>query len=248
MSNAPAPAVYFFLDFDGTITTDDVVDRVLEKFADARWKDVEAEWVAGKIGSRECLERQVAFLNASPEDVRAELKKIGVDPGFVDFLRAAERLGVPAAIVSDGFDFFIEEILRETLKDIPHLLKAVPIYSNTLKFEDGRWKPSFPHDVMCHHGCANCKPVIMKKLATRVDTIVLVGDGLSDRFAAKKANLTFAKNKLVEVCRQNHYPHRKFSHFGDVQKWLEDKTGKSARGSRWQFWKGWTWLFPKKNS
>ena len=236
------PSIHFFLDFDGTITTEDVVDRILDRFADERWKAVEAEWVSGKIGSRTCLERQAGFLTGAPEAIREELKKINIDPGFVSFLRTAERLGVPVAIVSDGFNFFIEEILKESLKDIPHLLKAVPIYSNSLVFEEGKWKPSFPHDVMCHHGCANCKPVIMKKLSARSDTIVMVGDGLSDRYAAKKANLTFAKGKLIDVCRENHYPHRRFSTFHDVEKWLESTWEKSVNGARkprwYEFWKG----------
>jgi 2-hydroxy-3-keto-5-methylthiopentenyl-1-phosphate phosphatase len=138
-----------------------------------------------------------------------------------------------------------------TLKENPQAVKAVPIYSNTLVYQDGRWTPSFPHDVMCHHGCANCKPVIMKKLASRADTVVLVGDGLSDRYAAKKATLTFAKSKLLDVCRENRYPHKKYTHFNEVQKWLDDtwaKTSHARRYGRWQFWKGWTWLSPKKTS
>jgi len=40
-------------DFDGTITCADTVDAILEHFAMPAWLDVEAEWKAGKIGSRE---------------------------------------------------------------------------------------------------------------------------------------------------------------------------------------------------
>ena len=252
MNQKITPNLHFFLDFDGTITTEDVVDRILEKFADSNWKTIEADWVSGKIGSRECLEKQVGCLKGTPDEIREELQQISVDPGFVAFLQSAQRLAVPVTIVSDGFDFFIQEILKEILRDIPNLLKAVPIYSNALQFDEGKWKPSFPHDVMCHHGCANCKPVIMKKLASRVDTVIVVGDGLSDRYAAKKANLTFAKARLLDVCRENHYPHRRFSDFGDIQKWLEETITTSMRGAapaRWyEFWKGWTWHSPKKNS
>lgn len=251
-SELRTPSFYFFLDFDGTITTEDVVDRMLERFADSRWKAVEDEWVSGKIGSRECLERQVECMAGTPDQLREELQKISVDPGFVPFLSAAQRLGVPVAIISDGFDFFIEEILKQAFKDRPSAVKAVPIYSNSLTYENGRWKATFPHDVMCHHGCANCKPVIMKKLANRSDRVVLVGDGLSDRYAAKKASVTFAKGRLLDVCRENHYPHKRYTHFQDVQKWLEETWEQAARGAappRWyEFWKGWTWLSPKKNS
>ena len=37
----------FFCDFDGTVTKEDVIDRILEEFADPMWKDIErvlGEW------------------------------------------------------------------------------------------------------------------------------------------------------------------------------------------------------------
>ena len=64
--------LHFFLDFDGTIATSDVVDMVLEKFADKKWRDIEKEWQSGKIGSRECLTRQIELLKAEPGQI-AEL-------------------------------------------------------------------------------------------------------------------------------------------------------------------------------
>src|SRR5471032_695977 len=39
-------------DFDGTITRTDVIDTILERFADPSWEAVEDEWLSGKIGSR----------------------------------------------------------------------------------------------------------------------------------------------------------------------------------------------------
>ena len=82
--------IHFFLDFDGTITTSDVVDMVLEATADKRWKEVEKEWNAGKIGSRECLTRQVELIKATPDDLARLASKVTVDPYFVPFLKKAE--------------------------------------------------------------------------------------------------------------------------------------------------------------
>lgn len=243
--------IQIFLDFDGTITTTDVVDEILERFADPRWKEVEKEWVEGKIGSKECLSRQVECLKMTPEELKSALSGIAVDPGFVSFLRTAERLGVPVTIVSDGFDLMIEEILKKTLRNIPHLLKAIPIYSNELKQEGAGWKAKFPYEVLCHHGCANCKPVILRKISSRSDFVVFVGDGLSDRFAAKKANLTFAKGALLPICVENDYPHHKFEDFFEIEKWLENTCAERAgkKPSVLKRWlKGFPWVFPKKSS
>ena len=57
--------IKFFVDFDGTITKKDVVDMILERFADPSWKTVEKDWTEGKIGSRECLTKQLALVSAS---------------------------------------------------------------------------------------------------------------------------------------------------------------------------------------
>jgi 2-hydroxy-3-keto-5-methylthiopentenyl-1-phosphate phosphatase len=45
--------VRVFVDFDGTISLEDTTDVILERFADPEWRKVEAEWLAGIIGSRE---------------------------------------------------------------------------------------------------------------------------------------------------------------------------------------------------
>ena len=34
----------FVVDFDGTISTRDTIDQLLEKFADPSWEDLEKDW------------------------------------------------------------------------------------------------------------------------------------------------------------------------------------------------------------
>ena len=42
-------------DFDGTIALEDVTDGLLERFAEPRWRKIEAQWLAGEFGSQECM-------------------------------------------------------------------------------------------------------------------------------------------------------------------------------------------------
>src|SRR5438874_1814294 len=54
-----------FIDFDNTITIGDVLDGVIEKFASGdRWRELEAEWAAGRISARTCLDGQLRSLRA----------------------------------------------------------------------------------------------------------------------------------------------------------------------------------------
>ena len=140
MQNKPQ----FFIDFDGTITRSDVVDMILERFASPEWKKVEAEWAAGKIGSRECLSRQMALVSMKEADLKSILKDVEVDPHFASFMKRAAEFNVPVTIVSDGFFSVIREVVKG----------KVPIYANDIKFSGKKVSMVFPKGEACEHGCA----------------------------------------------------------------------------------------------
>jgi 2,3-diketo-5-methylthio-1-phosphopentane phosphatase len=214
--------IQFFLDFDGTITQTDVVDLLLENFAPEEWKEIEKEWTSGKIGSRECLTKQVGLLQASPKDVEKLVARVQLDPHFVPFLKKAEELGVLVTIVSDGFDLLIEQILKKNLEKNSGLLKALPIFSNKLKRHGSGFKAHFANETVCEHGCANCKAAIIKRLTAFEDNVFFVGDGLSDRYAAQAAHLTFAKGKLLEYCREKKLDCIAYNDFHKITEWLAE--------------------------
>ena len=56
------------VDFDGTIAPIDTTDLLLERFAAPAWHDIEDDWKAGRIGSRECLVRQIDLVRATPAE------------------------------------------------------------------------------------------------------------------------------------------------------------------------------------
>ena len=215
--------LHFFLDFDGTVSANDVVDMVLEKFADKKWREVESEWQAGKIGSRECLTRQIALLKAEPQQIAELVSKVALDPYFVSFIQKAEELGVLVTIVSDGFDLLIEQILKKNLGAQNGYLKALPIFSNRLLPKaGGGFEAVFPSGPVCEHGCANCKEAVIKRLTSVDDQVLFVGDGLSDRYAAKIAHVTFAKARLLDFCRENDIDCIQYDNFKKITEWLDD--------------------------
>ncbi len=213
--------LHFFVDFDGTISSTDVVDIVLERFAGPEWQAIEREWAAGRIGSRECLSRQVALVRADEAALDALVAGVGVDPGFAGFLRAASELEVPVSVVSDGFDLFIRRILADALPDAA-LREALPVFSNRLEWRAGRLEASFAGGLPgCEHGCANCKPAVMRREGAG-DFTIFVGDGLSDRFAAHEADMVFAKGKLLTYCVSKGVRHRVYTGFDEIERWLRE--------------------------
>src|SRR5919199_417425 len=105
-----------FMDFDGTITRRDVIDVILEKYADERWLEIEKQWRAGRIGSRDCLRAQVALVRATQRELDSLIDSIQVDEGFALLLEVCARHEIATHILSDGFDYCIRRILeRPTL-------------------------------------------------------------------------------------------------------------------------------------
>ena len=210
------------IDFDGTVTLVDTTDLMLERFADPKWRTVEAEWVNGLIGSRECLARQAALLSASSDEIDAALDAVEIDLGFPRFLREAQALGATMKIVSDGFDRFIEPILAR-------IGMKVPVLSNRLIPAGPRsWRAEFPHqnpDCCSESGVCKCATTAANKFR------LLIGDGRSDFCVAQEADLVFAKGKLAEFCREENILHRPINSFRDARAYMTELFKLPARGA-----------------
>jgi 2-hydroxy-3-keto-5-methylthiopentenyl-1-phosphate phosphatase len=211
-----------FSDFDGTITRLDVTDEILERYADPAWREVEKQWLRGDIGSRECFERQAALVRATVKQLNALVDLIPLDPDFPEFYRTLQTRRVPFYIVSDSFDYVIRRVLKRVGSD-GELRNGRHLFSTGLELEDGRMRAVFPHSNHgCSHGCATCKPAIIRRVRKKQQPVIFIGDGLSDRFAVEVADVVFAKNELLAYCRERGLACRPFETFGDVQKALAE--------------------------
>jgi 2-hydroxy-3-keto-5-methylthiopentenyl-1-phosphate phosphatase len=220
---APSPEFrpVIFSDFDGTIAQVDVTDAILNEFAGPAWREVEEQWVAGRIGSRECLRRQMALVRASADELDALIDSIPLDPGFLAFQRWTREQHVPFYVVSDGFDYVIRRILgRRGFEGDP--LDGSHVFASSMRVENRTVAVEFPYGPEpCVHGCATCKPEVIRRLGSGYDPVVFIGDGLSDRVAVEAANVVFAKEKLLAHCRDYGIAATPFCSFADVRRDLQ---------------------------
>lgn len=137
----PQPqATQVWLDFDGTISTADVLDALIERYsANESWKLVEQRWQAGLIGSRECLEQEFALLRISAAELDRFLDHIHLDPGIKGLLELLASFDVPVAILSDGIDLFIHRILQR------HGISGLTVRSNTVRHRGMQLELRCPH-------------------------------------------------------------------------------------------------------
>jgi 2,3-diketo-5-methylthio-1-phosphopentane phosphatase len=214
-----------FCDFDGTITQLDVTDEILAQFAHPSWREVEREWACGSIGSRECLERQMALVEVSAAELNKLIDAVPVDPHFAKFLRFVEKHRLPFYVLSDGFDYVVRRVLKRAGAN-GCLRNGTHLFASSLRVEGGRLVMSFPHSgTPCEHNCATCKAAIMRRLGAHRNPIVFVGDGLSDRFAVQEADLVFAKRQLLVHCRERGIACRAFETFAEIEAALKRLIG-----------------------
>jgi 2,3-diketo-5-methylthio-1-phosphopentane phosphatase len=218
---------HVFVDFDGTIALADTTDLLLEQFADASWQDIEDEWKAGRIGSRECLVRQIDLVRATPAQFDALVAKIEIDPGFPEFVALCQDEGYDITIVSDGLDRAVGSVLARAGLDLPY-------FANRLEWlGEDRWKLSFPHARSdCRALSGNCK-CQFAEAATGLARIV-VGDGRSDFCVAGRADLVLAKGALARHCQSDDLPHFAFESFAQatalLARWVEEsQAGRETR-------------------
>lgn len=198
------------IDFDGTVTLEDTTDLLLERFASPHWRTIEEDWVAGRIGSRECLSRQIDLVRATRADFEALADAVPVDPAFADFVAAGRELALHMVIGSDGFEPLISRVLAR-------IGVKLPVVSNRLiACAANRWRAEFPHYLGdCRSQSGNCKCALFNLGPT-----VLVGDGRSDFCAAPQATLVLAKTSLARYCQEAAIEHVAIEGFADATRAL----------------------------
>jgi 2,3-diketo-5-methylthio-1-phosphopentane phosphatase len=203
------------VDFDGTISLDDVSDGLFEAFAEPGWKEIDLEFERGEIGSRECIERQMALLRGTPEELETyAVEHFRLDPTFRPFVDWARSRRIDVTIASDGVGLHVRPLLASVgLEDLPVLTNHAVC--------NGRWRMEFPngHDRCVR--CGTCKMNATRRARERAGPTAFVGDGHSDTFGALFADLVFAKRYLAEHCREEHIPFLEWNTFDDVRRGLE---------------------------
>lgn len=207
--------VSVYVDFDGTIAPDEPTDALFDRFADPAWREIEKEWQSGATSSRDCMERQIALLRATPDSVDAFLDGVTVDPAFAEFVDICQRRDMRVVVVSDGLDRVVETVLRRA--SLP-----LPFYANRMRWLGGdRWKLDFPYArPECRLDMGNCKCAHRRPLSDSFD--ILVGDGRSDFCIAQRSGMVLAKGSLARQCKRAGIAHRHIRDFTDANRIMAD--------------------------
>ena len=199
-------------DFDGTITKEDSINKFLEKFADKKWLEVEEEWVNGKISTCIAMTAQFEMIKDMTEKKLEEyFNSVEVDDYFKEFCKICREKNIDIAVVSDGLKFFIDRIFQ--INEI----KDIPVFSNKAEFINNKFQIEFPHKIDdCRNKSGTCKCKFVQEFKKDYNKIIYVGDGVSDYCVADKADVLFAKKRLMLYCKKEKIPFIKYDNFRKV--------------------------------
>jgi 2-hydroxy-3-keto-5-methylthiopentenyl-1-phosphate phosphatase len=197
-----------FLDFDGTISRNDVGVHLLERLGDPSWQEIGAEYDSGEIGSRVCLLDEWDLLPHDADLLRRVAAEVPLDPDFEALVAGLRDAGAEVCVVSDGFGFYATEACARL---------GIPVLTNAVDWSTG--KLEFPNEDRCCacSSCGTCKQAPIKDARHRGRATVMVGDGTSDLKAALLADMVFAKGALARWCSSNGVAHRPFETLADVR-------------------------------
>lgn len=195
----------FFFDFDGTISVRDVGVALLEACGTGDWQGVRDAYERGEFGSRECMRRLWGHLDRSGDRIAQVLASEPIDAGFAEVVGRLEAAGAEVSVVSDGFGFYIEEMLAPL---------NVGILSNEIVGDE----LTFPHRAAACPcaACGVCKQGPIREARARGRRTVFVGDGASDRHAARVTDVVFAKAPLADWCAAEGIPAVRIDGLADI--------------------------------
>ena len=207
--------VAILIDFDGTITTEDTNDKLVEVFSNEEIIKFMEENNEREMTYIAYMDKLFSKLRITEEEyLEFILNEIELSKGFVEFYEEAKKLKIPIAIISGGFSNGIIPFFQQ------YGIDDAEIYSNHLNFQGNNVSLDFYHKrdpKCCHFGyCGNCKTIHVNEFRKKYEKIIFIGDGITDEPVASQADIVFAKDGLLDYCKEHNIGAIPWNDFDDI--------------------------------
>ena len=212
MSRASTTTV--LLDFDGTITVRDadfvIADAVLPPARANGYVPLAEAYERLEIGAAAYFERFLELVPLCPEEFAREAVRVPLRPGLDRLLAALGQPEFELRVLSEGLDVYIEPALRAA--GLGHL----PYSCNRAIWDGVGYTVAPAADGVPCARCLNCKGAHVQRARDAGRRVVMVGNGASDLCGARRADLVFARDGLVDHCRREGIAHTPFDRFDEI--------------------------------
>ncbi len=188
---------------------------LLQAYADGDWRQLLREYHQGKISVGRFNTDAFAMVKADRQSLLKVAKsEMKIRPGFHKLVAYCRRKGFRLVIVSNGLDFYIEEILRDNgVGDIEVFAAKTRFHPEGLKVQyigpDGS------------HLDEDFKGAYVNSFLAEGYRIIYVGNGTSDFSPARQCHYVFATDDLLAHFKQANLDCIPFTDFNEVVRVVE---------------------------
>ncbi len=205
------------LDFDGTVTEEDVSFLLLDTFAGSSWRKYLDEYNTGRISVGTFSKKVFGMMIADRKtmtDFVLNNPRVKVRLGFKEFVDYCKDNGIEVIIVSNGLTFYIEAMLEKLGID------GLDVHAAENIFSPAGMKVRYlgPNGKELETGFKQAYTDMLCKMGYRV---IYVGNGTSDIIPSRKAQYVCATADLLERCRAQNLKCYPFNDFFDVIKIID---------------------------
>lgn len=202
-------------DFDGVISKVNVLNSLYQKFGRSDWQSYTKRWELGEIGTKTEIHKCLGNATATREEMELHLESIPMDMSIIDLYNYCQDRGYYFAIISDGFEWYIEYLLEKIG------IFDLDIFANQIHFQGDEIFFSFPWYDPCTPLRGTSKVSIIEKIKEDFFRVLFLGDGHSDIEVLGVADSVLAKNFLLKYAKRMNILVTGFSDLGDALKLIK---------------------------
>ncbi len=203
-------------DFDGTITDEDVSFKMLEAYADSTWRQLLQEYRDGKLSVGRFNTQAFAMVKAGKDKLlEVAHRTMTMRPGLTELVDCCRRKNFRFTVVSNGLDFYIEDILKSNGLD------GIEIHAAETRFYPGGLDAQYigtdgrPID-------DGLKEAFVDRFLSEGYRVIYMGNGVSDIASAVKCHHIFATAELLDYCKKHSgLSYTELTDFAEAAKILE---------------------------
>lgn len=205
------------IDFDGTVTEEDVSFLLLDTYVGGEWRKHLDEYSSGDITVGTFNKKVFGMMKADRKtmtDFVLSSPRVKIRPGFKELIAYCRKQGYKTVIVSNGLKFYIEALLKR------QGIKGLEIHAAENVF----FKGSVDVNYLGPDGKevdAGFKEAYTKELCKQGYDVIYIGNGTSDIYPARLAKNVFACEDLLVKCQKDKLTHYPFKDFFEVIEQME---------------------------
>ena len=202
-------------DFDGTLTEEDVSFALLDAFSEGDWRKLYEQYRQSKMTVGDFNTKAFAMVKASREELlKVAREDVRLREGLRNLANYCQERGFRLLVVSNGLDFYIKAILGDVG------LGNIEVYAATTKFGPDGLEVQYigPEGAVLKKGF---KEAYTKLFLNQGYQVVCIGKGPSDYSPAALAQYVFARDGLLDICKEKKLKCQPFDDLNDIVRGLE---------------------------